>query len=110
MSSGKQKNMMCEKPKFGLPDAILLLLYADSSHQIANMTKLTAYSYLLEVDVGLVSRGTVSIKGNGRGITSPEVNDALDVLLSSGHISMTDHGNGSCCGIGLSPVRRRSHQ
>ena len=102
MSSGKQKNMMCEKPEFGLPDAMLLLLYADSGHQIANMTKLTAYAYLLEVDVGLVSRGTVSIKGNGRGITSPEVNDALDVLLSSGHISMTDHGNGSCCGIGLS--------
>ena len=94
--------MMCERPEFGLPDAILLLLYADSGHQIANMTKLTAYAYLLEVDVGLVPCGTVNIKGNGRGITSPEVNDALDALLSSGHISMTDHGNGSCCGIGLS--------
>ena len=102
MSSGKQKNMMCEKSEFGLPDAMLLLLYADSGHQIANMTKLTAYAYLLEVDVGLVSRGTVSIKGNGRGITSPEVNDALDVLLSSGHISKTSHEHGSCCGIGLS--------
>ena len=102
MSSGKQKNMMREKPEFGLPDAMLLLLYADDRRQIANMTKLTAYSYLLEVDVGLVPCGTVNIKGNGRDITSPEVNGALDVLLSSGHIIKTGHGHGSCCGIGLS--------
>ena len=100
MSNGKQKNVMCERLEFDLPDAILLLLYAAGRRQITNMTKLTAYAYLLEVDVGLVPCGTVNIKGNGRDITSPEVNIALDVLLSSGHISKTGHG--SCCGIGLS--------
>ena len=102
MSSGKQKDMVREKPEFGLPDAILLLLYADGRRQITNMTKLTAYAYLLEVDVGLVPCGTVNIKGNGRDITSPEVNGALDALMSSGHISDTGHGYGSCCGICLS--------
>ena len=102
MPGGKQKNMVRERPEFGLPDAILLLLYADGGRQITNMTRLTAYAYLLEVDVGLVPRGTVSISGNGRDITGPEVNIALDVLLSSGHISRTGHWHGPCSGIGLS--------
>ena len=102
MSSGKQKNMMREKPEFGLPDAMLLLLYADRRRHITNMTKLTAYAYLLEVDVGLVPLGTIRINGNGRAITSPEVDNALDALLSSGHIIKTDHGRGSLCGIVLS--------
>ncbi len=102
MSSGKQKNMMCKGLEFGLPDAMLLLLYADRRRQITNMTKLTAYAYLLEVDVGMVPRGTIRINGNGRDITSAEVNDAVDVLLSSSHISKTGHGHGSCYGIGLS--------
>ena len=104
MSSGKQKNMMREKPEFGLSDAMLLLLYADRRRQITNMTKLTAYAYLLEVDVGLVPLGTIRINGNGRAITSPEVDNALDALLSSGHIIKTDHGRGSLCGIVLSQL------
>ena len=83
-----------------MPDAMLLLLYADRRRQITNMTKLTAYAYLLEVDVGLVPHGTIRINGNGRDITSHEVDNAIDVLLSSGHITKTGHG--SFCGIGLS--------
>ena len=110
MSSGKQKNMMCKGLEFGLPDAMLLLLYADRRRQITNMTKLTAYAYLLEVDVGLVPCGTVNIKGNGRDITSPEVNGAIDALMSSGHISDTGPRVWVLLRNLPKPVRRRPHQ
>ena len=85
-----------------MPDAMLMLLHADHARQITGMTRLTAYAYLLEAEIGLVARGTVNINSSWLGITSPEVNKALDTLVSSGRISKAGYRHGSYYGISIS--------
>ena len=102
MSGGKQKDTKRGNFRFGLSDAMLMMLNADHSRQITGMTRLTAYAYLLEAEIGLVARGTVSINSSRLGIASPEVNKSLDALVSSGRISKTGYRRGSYYGINIS--------
>ena len=81
---------------------MLMLLNADHARQITGMTRLTAYSYLLEAEIGMVARGTVNINGGRLGIVSHDVNKALDALVSSGHISKAGYRHGSYYGISIS--------
>ena len=85
-----------------MPDAILLLLNAVHARQITGMTRLTAYSYLLEAEIKMVAKETVNINGSRLGIASPEVNKALDALVSSGRIRETGHRRGHYYGIIIS--------
>ena len=102
MSGGKKKDTKRGNFEFALPDAMLMLLNADHARQITGMTRLTAYSYLLEAEIGMVARGTVNINGGRLGIISPEVNKSLDTLISSGRISKTGYRRGSYYGITIS--------
>ena len=88
--------------KFNLPDAVLLFLYADYNNRITGMSRLAACAYFLEVEIGLVPKGTVKIGSGGRGISSSEVNRAVNALLSSGHIDTTGHRNDTYYGIRIS--------
>ena len=88
--------------KFNLPDAILLFLYADYNNRITGMTRLAAYAYFLEAEIGLVAKGTVKPGSGGRGIASAEVNRAVNALLSSGHIDTAGHRNDTYYGIRIS--------
>ena len=81
---------------------MLMLLHADHARQITGMTRLTAYAYLLEAEIGLVTRGTVNINSSWLGITSPEVNKALDILVLSKRISKAGYRRGSYYGISIS--------
>ena len=85
-----------------MPDAILLLLNAVHARQITGMTRLTAYARLLEAEIGIIAKGTVNINDNRLGIASPEVNNALDALVSSGRIRETGHRRGYYYGIIIS--------
>ena len=85
--------------KFNLPDAILLFLYADYHNQITGMNRLTAYAYMLEIEFGLVANGTVKLGSAGRGITSSNVNKAVDALVSANHIDMAGNRRSQCCSI-----------
>ena len=102
MSGGKKKDTKRGNFGFDLPDAMLMLLNADHARQITGMTRLTAYAYLLEAEIGMVARGTVNINGSRLGIASPEVNKALDALVSSGRISKVGYRRGSYYGISIS--------